>query len=270
MLKKFINYLKNNQIDCHADKSARNGRVCHYGVFALCRTKQFAFTLAETLIVMGIIGVVAALTLPNLNSSTGDKEKVVKLQKIYSNLQDAFGRAEAVYGPISEWCTGLSNENCESRAFERLTEFMKYSKKCTVTDCAAVFDKGSGSGGTDDVTAKHNIILADGSTVGIKKSNAISNQPLPYYLILRVDIDGLNKGPNTACKDYFSFRYDAHENTLTYDKMELSINQIKSSSSHCATWVIRNGNMDYLKVGNDGKCPDNKTVLDWTTNTTCK
>ena len=31
---------------------------------------NFAFTLAETLIVMGIIGVVAALTLPNLNSST--------------------------------------------------------------------------------------------------------------------------------------------------------------------------------------------------------
>lgn len=30
--------------------------------------KKIAFTLAETLIVMGIIGVVAALTIPNLNS----------------------------------------------------------------------------------------------------------------------------------------------------------------------------------------------------------
>ena len=29
--------------------------------------KYIAFTLAETLIVMGIIGVVAALTIPNLN-----------------------------------------------------------------------------------------------------------------------------------------------------------------------------------------------------------
>ena len=84
-----------------------------------------AFTLAETLIVMGIIGVVAALTLPNLNSSTGDKEKVAKLQKIYSNLQDAFGRAEVVYDPYSNWCTGLSNDNCQKRIFERITEFMK-------------------------------------------------------------------------------------------------------------------------------------------------
>ena len=65
--------------------------------------KAFAFTLAETLIVMGIIGVVAALTIPNLNSSTADKEKVAKLKKVYSNLQDAFGRAEAVYGPYNEW-----------------------------------------------------------------------------------------------------------------------------------------------------------------------
>lgn len=62
----------------------------------------FAFTLAETLIVMGIIGVVAALTIPNLNSSTADKEKVAKLKKVYSNLEDAVGRAEAVYGPMSD------------------------------------------------------------------------------------------------------------------------------------------------------------------------
>ena len=48
--------------------------------------KAFAFTLAETLIVMGIIGVVAALTIPNLNSSTADKEKIAKVKKIYSNL----------------------------------------------------------------------------------------------------------------------------------------------------------------------------------------
>ena len=65
--------------------------------------KFLAFTLAETLIVMGVIGIVAALTLPNLNSSTGDKERVAKAKKIYQNLTDAFGRAEVVYGPYEEW-----------------------------------------------------------------------------------------------------------------------------------------------------------------------
>ena len=47
--------------------------------------KFLAFTLAETLIVMGIIGIVSALTLPNLNSSTGEKEKVAKVKKIYQS-----------------------------------------------------------------------------------------------------------------------------------------------------------------------------------------
>ncbi len=62
--------------------------------------KAFAFTLAETLIVMGIIGVVAALTIPNLNSSTANKEKVAKVKKVYQNLTDAYGRMNAVYGRI--------------------------------------------------------------------------------------------------------------------------------------------------------------------------
>ncbi|MBR1942600.1 hypothetical protein IJ843_02555 [bacterium] len=80
---------------------------------------------------MGIIGVVAALTLPNLNSSTGDREKVAKVKKIYSNLQDAYGRATAVYGPIDEWPTeGTLGNTCikQKNLSERLTEFMKISK----------------------------------------------------------------------------------------------------------------------------------------------
>ena len=70
-----------------------------------------AFTLAETLIVMGVIGVVAALTLPNLNNSTGDKEKVAKVKKIYAELNDAFGRAEVAYGPINQWFVNDTTES---------------------------------------------------------------------------------------------------------------------------------------------------------------
>ena len=76
--------------------------------------KAFAFTLAETLIVMGIIGVVAALTIPNLNSSTADKEKVAKVMKVYSNLNNAFGRAEAVYGSVDEWFSGDANATAQA------------------------------------------------------------------------------------------------------------------------------------------------------------
>ncbi len=41
--------------------------------------KAIAFTSDETLVVMGIIGVLAALTIPNLNQSTGDRENLMQL-----------------------------------------------------------------------------------------------------------------------------------------------------------------------------------------------
>ena len=232
--------------------------------------KNFAFTLAETLIVMGIIGVVAALTLPNLNSSTSNKEKVVKLQKIYQNLNDAYGRAVAVYGPFDEWfINDDTTEKKEKRMFDRITEFMKYSKACTVTECSAVFDKGGTSGGDYSGTAKYNVILADGSTVGFMYDG--------FYSIL-VDIDGLNKGPNTAGKDFFTLRIN-DKNHVTHDIGCSLYNSFvgciyvsfpdQLSSSHAAEWVLINHNMDYLKLGSDGNCPDGKK-LQFGVKTSCK
>ena len=64
---------------------------------------MLVFTLAETLIVMGVIGIVAALTIPNLNSSTNNMEKVAKVKKTYVQLVEAQDRATAIYGPIETW-----------------------------------------------------------------------------------------------------------------------------------------------------------------------
>ena len=276
MLKKIINYLKNNRIDCHTDKSARNDRVCHYGRFALCRTKQFAFTLAETLIVMGIIGVVAALTLPNLNSSTGDKEKVAKVKKIYSNLEDAVGRAQAVYGPADEWCVNYSG-SCRDRIFERVTEFLKVSKVCnTVSSCPNLVFSANGNSNGDsghDDYYQHSVILADGTVVGIDHSH--SHDDFFGEGSFLIDIDGTNKGANTDGKDVFKFFWN--KNGLRLGKDGIIDEGVScEDSKYCfpgdsAYWIIKYGNMDYLKAGTDGKtCPDGKTILDGTTNTTCK
>ena len=202
--------------------------------------KRPAFTLAETLIVMGVIGVVAALTLPNLNQSTGNKEKVAKLKKIYSNLNDAVGRATAVYGPIGEWCSGLTNDNCRKRIFERITEFMKYSKTCTVSDACTLFGANMASGGKRSDNA---VILPDGATVGFEYINT------PISIL--VDIDGSNKGPNKNCIDYFTFFIYNDKGVSISPSYNNSVPSTKDySSGCCASWVIRNDNMDYIK------CPD--------------
>ena len=104
-----------------------------------------AFTLAEVLIVIGIIGVVAALTLPNLNHATGDKETITRVKKIHSALNEAFDRAQAIYGDYDTWFTDLNNDSTAEcvRFGKRITEFMKISKDCEMTANLGCFSKSN-------------------------------------------------------------------------------------------------------------------------------
>ncbi len=233
--------------------------------------KTLAFTLAETLIVMGVIGVVAALTLPNLNQSTGDKEKVAKVKKIYQNLNDAYGRAVAVYGPYDEWFVNdTTNEAKAKRASERITEFMKISKNCGYEDgCFTTTDVLY-----CDQSKSYKIILADGS--------GMMFCTFALFPIMYTDIDGPNRGKNKTSEDIFafmpnnsdlsSFYPDGYSINLSAGKFfDLSCCRPGSDGrgTTCTFWVIDYGNMDYLKADTKGKCPDGKTILDGVSNTTC-
>ena len=237
--------------------------------------KAFAFTLAETLIVMGIIGVVAALTIPNLNSSTADKEKVAKVMKVYSNLKDAFGRAEAVYGSVDEWFSGDANATAQAtRAGERLSEFLKVSKNCGVTTNGKCFGAGQNilylngtvtSVNYDTSATNYKLVLADGSSLAVQVSSNV--------LLFNMNIDGSTKASKLG-KNTFKFRAD-HESGVTSNPANATISGATFKSrcfktgEMCTYWVVNYGNMDYLKVSEDGKCPNGKTILDGT-NTTCK
>ena len=52
--------------------------------------KNRAFTLAEVLITLGIIGVVAAMTLPTVVNKYKEKETVTKLKKFYSIISQSY------------------------------------------------------------------------------------------------------------------------------------------------------------------------------------
>ena len=224
--------------------------------------KRFiAFTLAETLIVMGIIGIVSALTLPNLNSSTGEKEKIAKVKKIYQNLDDALGRAQAVYGPLDEWKSLDSTAVSQTTRFgDRITEFMKVSKNCGMATNQGCFlnknvkfiDGRDGGGSLDAFSSYYKIILADGTAVAMTDSN------------FQVDIDGPNKGQNQLGTDIFLFRYDdgivtpyGPSNFSEY--LDESNNSIMKNGNKASAWVINYDNMDYLKLTSAGKCPNGTT-----------
>ena len=61
-----------------------------------------AFTLAEVLITLGIIGVVAALTMPVLIANYKNKVFITKTKKVYSNIQNAIIMAQQDSGNIGD------------------------------------------------------------------------------------------------------------------------------------------------------------------------
>ena len=250
--------------------------TCNYGIF----TKSLrAFTLAETLIVIGIIGVVAALTLPNLNHATGDKEKVTKVKKIYSALTDAYGRAEAIYGPYNEWCSfnwtneDLTKKACIEKIAKRITEFMKVSKVCGFSEgcfSAAPLINVKGSQGFDNYLSalQHDhhymVMLTDGISLAFTSYEGMVR--------FRIDIDGPNKGKNQIGNDIFNFSMINWDSEYYFENQILpsyfSNNSSNSpnpsywtTTSQTTLWVIENGNLDYLK------CIDE---LNWETQTSCK
>ena len=252
--------------------------------------KATAFTLAETLVVMGIIGVVAALTIPNLNQSTGDREKVAKVKKIYANLEDAFGRATAVYGPIEEWFINLPEDlTANQRLADRMTEFMKISKNCgTGSGCFAdgEYPELYGDSNSEEPNARSaepKVLLADGTAFAFHIRfddcssadwGATSDSPVAKTCgLIYVDIDG-PKGPNTQNKDYFRFYVtstgiypEGGKNSADGEDNGMLKYVCFVEGWICTGWVIETGNMDYLKA-NEGVCP-NGTELSWE-NTSCK
>ena len=275
-------FVVTNKSLCHPEFSSGSQdyemlkQVQHDNKLYLTFRKAFAFTLAETLIVMGIIGVVAALTIPNLNSSTADKEKVAKLNKIYSNLNDAVGRAQAVYGPVEEWLSGKTDEQKKLIFYERMSEFMKVQKTCA-SNTAGCFTKSQGNAlksgfyVTDTPQAYYQVILADGTSVSFFPYTGNGNCQEDGCYNFYVDIDGPTKGSYTWGKDIFAFVGGSKDGLISSwasSNATLRSNCFKFGNT-CSSWVIQNNNMDYIKADSSGKCPNGK-VLDWTTNTSCK
>ena len=61
----------------------------HIHLFTYSLHKKAAFTLAEVLITLGIIGVVAAMTMPSLIQNYQKKQTAVRLEKFYSIMSQA-------------------------------------------------------------------------------------------------------------------------------------------------------------------------------------
>ena len=100
-----------------------------------CTPVHRAFTLAEVLITLGIIGVVAAMTIPTLINDYEKKETVTALQKMYSTINQAVKISEIENGSMTGWGSPATDfDSTQSKDWWN-TYFVPYSDLSVLKTC---------------------------------------------------------------------------------------------------------------------------------------
>lgn len=177
--------------------------------------KKNAFTLAEVLITLGIIGIVAAMTLPTLVGNYQKKQMVTQLKKAYSELNQAVKLSEVENGEIKYWDFSMSGKDFFDTY---LTQYMK-------TGVHKVGDiRGNG------ITYYQISGLPEGSLIGMRDSAYVIDVLSGYQIFLAeesnssttnryafyIDLNGFKK-PNTFGKDIHSFYITASHGILPFN-----------------------------------------------------
>lgn len=163
------------------------------------KDKTFGFTLAEVLITLGIIGVVAALTIPGLIINYKKVRTVTVLKETYSILQQAIRLSQEDNGDSDGWDISLNGSQFFHKYF---ANYLKWQKEYTTaeinSDAPHYYLDGESAGGFfyNPTKGAAHFVLINGSMVAVRKSNEV--------LIIVIDVNALDK-PNTFGKDTFMF-----------------------------------------------------------------
>ena len=93
------------------------------------------FTLAEVLITLGIIGVVAALTIPMLIADSRKESTAANVKKFYNVINNAVQFAVADNGDASEWMGEVKELNYNENLKFLQQYFLPYLKYTKYDNC---------------------------------------------------------------------------------------------------------------------------------------
>ena len=219
---------------------------------------KVAFTLAEVLITLGIIGIVAAMTLPSLINNYQKVVAVAKLQKSYSVLIQAIRKAEIKNGDVKTWpwntpdivvkdyllpefngatSYGLPENWRKAMCYESIDKVYPYYDARYVW-----FNGGNGisyiSSPFGNQTASFKLL--DGTCIGLNGDRAMEFKKQVF-----IDING-GKGPNQAGKDLFFFIFDGNQlkpygYNFTDDELYGTKRNPCKNGYTCAARIIREG-----------------------------
>lgn len=162
------------------------------------------FTLAEVLVTLGVVGIVAAMTLPSLVNKYQSKVLETGLKKSYANLQNAYIMTKANLGVSNlreAYTTVYNNDGVLPYKDEFEKEFkrnIKTVKKVKVYPFRTYSGRYVTSISHNSDLPQALNILPDGSSIG----NILHAGRIEFW----VDTNGPSKGPNRYGFDMFYFR----------------------------------------------------------------
>lgn len=231
------------------------------------KESKIAFTLAEVLITLGIIGVVAAMTIPSLIQSYKEKATVTAVKQSYSIFAQALKMVTIDNPDLSALTdSSLSAKENSQIMFNKISKHIKKVKSCDVGGrCMAstyvninnqILPRKNWEDENNLVTG----VLANGTSFWILNlpQNDIENSTNSGQI--GIDING-DKKPNKLGVDFFWFTFDIYGNLYAginphnqatpageYNNCELGGSGLSKYNGYgCSEWIITHGNMDYLK-----------------------
>ncbi len=224
---------------------------------------KHGFTLAEVLITLVIIGIIAAMTIPTLMNKTNEQETVVALKKAYSTLGQAYQRMVAENGEFNPEYYSSSNETTKALGdiFAKQLNVQKNCGQDAGGECWSTQNNGMYKflGGADWMNwdtndeSYYRVRLNDGSSLALIANNyyyerGTNEQLTNVYGNFFIDVNG-DKQPNTLGKDVFAFnitKYGIYPYGTPF-ATRYPLDTCRVNGYGCTAWVIMKGNMDYLK-----------------------
>ncbi|MBE7707002.1 MAG: type II secretion system protein [Cyanobacteria bacterium SIG30] len=182
-----------------------------------------AFTLAEVLITLAIIGVVAALTIPSVVTNYQNQEIATALKKTYTTLASITNLAIKDHGPISGWEIGKDNTGEDSLDYAKryIIPYLRIAKDCGLSnegECEYKYNyrfkyEGQTYDYEDSLEKFAKFYLPDGVFVAVKSNNGTNSNGRQLNGMFTIDVNGKKK-PNMYGQDVFTFSQDLIRNGI--------------------------------------------------------
>lgn len=225
---------------------------------------QIAFTLAEMLLTIFLIGVVAGIALPTLKDTSDKNANIALVKKAYSNATNAFAQLQAELGSPIYWMNPLDNKRVFTSG-DSVGVASLFKRKITSQSFddydGATYLNGSASdsdamkdpqyGSKISYSGNNTFRSSDGlywffseTYTGCQRS--VQGQTYDLCGLIMVDINGVKK-PNRLGIDVFVFDITTDGVVPHFSETD-DCNDMSGAGFTCSSKVIRGGekSLDFI------------------------